>query len=98
MVRCPWYKSGYRISAVGHASPLMLPTSRNLTNGHPTVSKRSSTITAKPFPLRGKVGGGVRRSLTHPHPAPAPGGAGFKRIVLGCDPGAGCSTGRGEGI
>src|SRR4249920_1928120 len=27
-----------------------------------------------------------------PHPAPAEGGAGSKRIVLGCDPGAGCSA------
>jgi hypothetical protein len=25
-----------------------------------------------------------------PHPAPAEGGAGSKRIVLGCDPAAGC--------
>jgi very-short-patch-repair endonuclease len=27
-----------------------------------------------------------------PHPAPAEGGAGSKRIMLGCDPGAGCSA------
>ena len=32
------------------------------------------------------------RSEKHPLPAPAEGGAGSKRIVLGCDPGAGCGA------
>ena len=31
-------------------------------------------------------------SSAPPHPTPAEGGAGSKRIVLGCDPGAGCSA------
>src|SRR5688572_30408406 len=43
------------------------------------------------LPFKGRVRVGMDLDIPpHPHPPPAEGGAGSKRLVLGCDPGAGC--------